>query len=87
MSTALAPDEIVVAASFPVGAAESGALTAVQPAPGDFALVAVACTLRDGRLTVGVGGVEDKPLVFDDLGSSGAAAVAASGAAMRVDPA
>jgi 2-furoyl-CoA dehydrogenase FAD binding subunit len=32
---------------------------------GDFAIVAVACTLRDGRLTLGLGGVEDTPIVLD----------------------
>lgn len=87
MSTTLAPDEIIVAARFPKSApSERHAYVQFSRRQGDFALVAVACTLRDGRLTIGVGGVEDKPLVFDDLASSDAAAVAQA-VRERVDPA
>ena len=87
MSTALAPDEIIVAARFRKSAPRARhAYLHFSRRQGDFALVAVACTLENNRLTIGVGGVEDKPLVFDDLGSIEAATVAQA-VRERVDPA
>lgn len=66
MSTALEPGEIIVSARFPKAAAgERHAYRQFSRRTGDFAIVAVACISRKGKLTVGVGGAEDKPLVFD----------------------
>jgi aerobic carbon-monoxide dehydrogenase medium subunit len=66
MTTALAPDEIIVAARFPKSApGERHAYTQFSRRTGDFAIVAVACTLRNDKLKIGVGGAEDKPRVFD----------------------
>ncbi|HET7364752.1 MAG TPA: xanthine dehydrogenase family protein subunit M [Burkholderiales bacterium] len=77
MSTALAPDEIIVAARFPKSAPrERCAYTQFSRRTGDFALVGVACTLGSDGLTLGIGGVEDKPLVFADFGTTDAASVA-----------
>lgn len=86
MATALARDEIIVAARFPKSApGERHAFAHFSRRSGDFALVAVACTLRDGRLTIGIGGVEDKPLVCDDFGSVDAQS-AAQAVRSRVNP-
>ena len=68
MTTVLEPDEVVVAARFPKAA--PGARHAYEQfsrRTGDFAIVAAACTLAHGKLTVGIGGAEDKPLVFGAL--------------------
>lgn len=79
MTTALAPDEIIVAVRFPKAApGERHAYTQFSRRTGDFAIVAVACTLRNNKLKIGVGGAEDKPLVFDDLKSIDPASVAKS---------
>ena len=87
MATALARDEIIVAARFPKSASpEQHAFAHFSRRSGDFALVAAACTLRNDRLTIGIGGVEDKPLVFDDLGSLDAQSVAQA-VRKRVNPA
>ena len=63
MSTALGPDEIIVSARFPRH--ERHAWQHFSRRTGDFAIVAVACTLQNGELKIGVGGAEDKPLVFE----------------------
>jgi aerobic carbon-monoxide dehydrogenase medium subunit len=66
MSTALTPDEIVVAARFPKAApGERHAWQQFSRRTGDFAIVAVACVLKRKVLRIGVGGAEDKPLVFE----------------------
>jgi aerobic carbon-monoxide dehydrogenase medium subunit len=68
MSTALAPDEIVVSVRFPKAAAgDRHAFLQFSRRTGDFAIVAVACTLQSGKLKIGVGGAEDKPLVLEFL--------------------
>lgn len=64
MSTALGPDEIVVAARFPKH--ERHAWRHFSRRTGDFAIVAVACAFQDNKLRIGVGGVEDKPRVLAD---------------------
>ena len=70
MTTALEPDEIVVCARFPKAApGERHAYLQFSRRTGDFAIVAVACTLQNRKLKVGVGGAEDKPLVFEDFSS------------------
>ena len=87
MTTALAPDEIIVAARFPKSPpGQRHAYVQFSRRSGDFAIVAVACTLSNNKLTIGVGGVEDKPLVFDDLGSMDATSVARA-VRDRVNPA
>jgi carbon-monoxide dehydrogenase medium subunit len=66
MSTALAPDEIVVSVRFPKAAAgDRHAYLQFSRRTGDFAIVAVACTLQNEKLRIGVGGAEDKPLVLE----------------------
>jgi carbon-monoxide dehydrogenase medium subunit len=66
MTTALAPDEIIVAVRFPKAApGERHAYVQFSRRSGDFAMVAVACVLLDRKLRIGIGGVEDKPVAFD----------------------
>lgn len=68
MSTALAPDEIIVAARFPKAApGERHAWQHFSRRAGDFAIVAVAAACDGKRLRIGVGGAEDKPRVFEGL--------------------
>jgi carbon-monoxide dehydrogenase medium subunit len=68
MSTALEPGEILVAVRFPKAApGERHAYLQFSRRTGDFAIVAVASTLLDGKLKIGLGGVEDKPVVLDQL--------------------
>jgi len=76
MSTALEPDEILVSARFPKAApGERHAYLQFSRRQGDFAIVAVACTLLHKKLKIGIGGVEDKPVVLLDLEPSDPAAV------------
>ena len=87
MSTVLEPDEIIVAARFPKAA--PGARHAYMQfarRTGDFAIVAVAAVLDGNRLRIGIGGAEDKPLVFEDFDSIEPAS-AAKAVANRVNPA
>ena len=63
MTTALAGDEIIVAARFPKCGAY--AYRQFRRRTGDFAIVAVAVAAFRKNIHVGVGGVEDKPLVFE----------------------
>jgi carbon-monoxide dehydrogenase medium subunit len=74
MTTALAPDEILVEVRFPKRAEREGAAFEIfSRRRGDFALVAVAATvtLDDGnrvaRLRLGVGGVHPVPVALDDV--------------------
>jgi 2-furoyl-CoA dehydrogenase FAD binding subunit len=64
MQTALGPDEMIVAARFPV--TEEGASCAfneVGPRHGDFAIVAVAAVGCKDGIKLGIGGVTDTPVV------------------------
>ncbi|MCP5368752.1 MAG: FAD binding domain-containing protein [Hyphomicrobiales bacterium] len=66
MTTALAADEMVVACRFP--AAPAGGRVAfreVGQRHGDFAIVALAATARDGKVRLGVGGVAAVPATLD----------------------
>jgi carbon-monoxide dehydrogenase medium subunit len=66
MTTALERDEIIVSTRFPKAASgERHAYMHFSRRTGDFAIVAVAVVLRDEKLRVGIGGAEDKPLVFE----------------------
>ena len=67
MTTALAPDEVLVAVRFPKArAGERHAYLQFSRRQGDFALVAVAATLRPKQLRLGIGGAEDKPVVLSE---------------------
>jgi carbon-monoxide dehydrogenase medium subunit len=67
MTTALAPDEIVVAVRFPrAPPGQRHAYLQFSRRHGDFALVAVAATLNPRELRIGIGGAEDKPVVLID---------------------
>ncbi len=73
MTTALEPDELIVAVRFPVAAAQEGqAYRHFNRRIGDYAIVSVAASvrLRDGRvehLRLGVGAVEPVPLLLGQL--------------------
>jgi CO/xanthine dehydrogenase FAD-binding subunit len=79
MSTALPPEEIIVAARFPRSApGERYAYLQFSRRTGDFALVAVAVVLSSKGLRVGIGGVEDRPVVLQNIESRDAAEIAAA---------
>ncbi len=64
LSTARKPDEIAVAARFPVAAAGTGyAFEEVTRRHGDFAIIAVAAVVSGPSLRVAVGGVADRAIV------------------------
>lgn len=99
MSTARAPDELLTATIWPCCAPGTGyAFDEVSQRHGDFAIVAAACCAsmdgagRVAALEVGLGGVEDRPVVVDTrafLGASPArdyAAAVAGEAARGVTP-
>jgi 2-furoyl-CoA dehydrogenase FAD binding subunit len=66
LSTAKAPDEMMVAARFPVAAKNSGyAFREISRRHGDFAIVALAAAVGGGKVRLGVGGIADKPAVRD----------------------
>jgi aerobic carbon-monoxide dehydrogenase medium subunit len=76
MTTALAPDEMVVAVSYPRAVAgEVSAYRMFNQRHGDYAIVAIAATLAlaDGRvagLRLGVGGVAPVPQRLDGVASA-----------------
>jgi carbon-monoxide dehydrogenase medium subunit len=76
MTTALAPDEMVVAVSYPCAVAgEFSAYRMFNQRHGDYAIVAVAATLTlaDGRvaaLRLGVGGVAPVPQRLDAVAAA-----------------
>jgi 2-furoyl-CoA dehydrogenase FAD binding subunit len=66
------PDEMVTALEWPRAAPDTGhAFAEIAQRHGDFAIAAAACSLRLGRddrvedLSLGVGGVESRPVVID----------------------
>jgi carbon-monoxide dehydrogenase medium subunit len=62
-TTAAEPDELLVAAHFPVWPARSGfAIEEVARRHGDFALAGVACAVADGRAGVALFGVGSTPV-------------------------
>ena len=64
LSTARRPEELVVAARYPVqGKGESATFGEVARRHGDFAIVALAAVSRGKTLTLTVGGVADRPVV------------------------
>jgi 2-furoyl-CoA dehydrogenase FAD binding subunit len=74
LSTAKAPDEIVVAARFPRSKPGEGvAFREIARRHGDFAIVALAARASASGVLLGVGGVADRPAVRDLGGAAGAA--------------
>ncbi|HEX6295293.1 MAG TPA: xanthine dehydrogenase family protein subunit M [Burkholderiales bacterium] len=70
MTTALEPGEIVVSARFPKAVAgDRHAYLQFSRRTGDFAIVAVAAFFHSQKFRLGIGGAEDKPLVFEDFSS------------------
>jgi aerobic carbon-monoxide dehydrogenase medium subunit len=73
MTTALEPDELIVAVRFPVAAAHEGqALRLFNRRVGDYPIVSVAASLqlragRVERLRLGIGAVEPVPVLLADL--------------------
>jgi 2-furoyl-CoA dehydrogenase FAD binding subunit len=64
LSTARAPDEMMVAARFPVARSAWGyAFREIARRHGDFAIVALAAAVGDSKIRLGVGGVADRPAV------------------------
>jgi 2-furoyl-CoA dehydrogenase FAD binding subunit len=66
------PDEMVTALEWPRAGPDAGhAFAEIAQRHGDFAIAAAACSLRLGRdervedLSLGVGGVESRPVVID----------------------
>ncbi len=68
LTTARAPDELIVAARFPVGATRT-AFREIARRHGDFAIVAVAAVVVPGGVRLAAGGVADRPgvVVVNDL--------------------
>jgi CO/xanthine dehydrogenase FAD-binding subunit len=95
LTTALEPDELVVAVRFPDHRTDEGsALVEVAPRHGDFALAAAACWVRlsDGEVAdarVAVGAVADRPLLLPPAASAlvaGGPDDAGAAAAAAVEP-
>ncbi len=64
LSTARRPDELLVAARFPLAPPGAGyAFREVARRRGDFAIAAVAAVVTGDRIRLGVGGVADRPAV------------------------
>ena len=64
LTTAKRPDEIMVAARFPQARAGWGyAFREIARRHGDFAIVALAAAVGDGKIRLGIGGVADKATV------------------------
>jgi 2-furoyl-CoA dehydrogenase FAD binding subunit len=64
LTTARAPDELIVAARFPVMAGQGAAFREVARRHGDFAIIAVAAVVdRQGMARLGVGGMAGRPQV------------------------
>ena len=74
LSTAKAPNEIVVAARFPRRRSGEGyAFREIARRHGDFAIVALAARATASGVLLGVGGVADRPAVRELGGAGGAA--------------
>jgi 2-furoyl-CoA dehydrogenase FAD binding subunit len=89
LTTSLAPDEMVIDARFPTAApGATFAFHEIARRHGDFAIVAVAAVRTGTALTLGIGGVADRPHVeiWPDLLPSGVDD-ALNELAWRLDPA
>ncbi len=74
LTTQRQPDEIITALEWPRTQPDAGcAFSEIAQRHGDFAIAAAACCLRlgaDGRVTdlsLGLGGVENRPIVIDTM--------------------
>lgn len=66
LTTAKLPDELIVAARYPVARAGEGyAFVEMAQRRGDFAIVALAAVASANGIRLGVGGVADRPTVMD----------------------
>jgi 2-furoyl-CoA dehydrogenase FAD binding subunit len=72
LATERQPDEMIVALEWPRMPPDAGcAFSEIAQRHGDFAIASAACTLRPGRdgklvdLSVGLGGVESRPVAVD----------------------
>ena len=66
LSTARAPDELIVGVRFPLRASGKTAFREVSRRHGDFAMVAIGAHRRDqDTVRLGIGGASDKPFVAD----------------------
>jgi len=81
LTTQRQPDEMVTALEWPRAAPDAGhAFTEIAQRHGDFAIAAAGCSLRldkSGRLeelSLGVGGVESRPVAIDAKGFLGCSA-------------
>ena len=64
LTTARAPDELIVAARFPVAKSRGACFREVARRHGDFAIIAVAALAEDKRAArLGVGGMAGRPMV------------------------
>ncbi len=98
LTTARRPDEMIVALEWPRAPADAGhAFEEIAQRHGDFAIAAAACQLRVDRserltaLSLGLGGVESRPIAVDVkefIGRPvrGAVSALADHAAASVDP-
>jgi 2-furoyl-CoA dehydrogenase FAD binding subunit len=89
LSTVRRPDEMLVALDWPRAPPDAGhAFEEIAQRHGDFAIAAAACELtldgagRIARLSLGLGGVEDRPIAVDTARFVGAAADDASAKAI-----
>jgi CO/xanthine dehydrogenase FAD-binding subunit len=85
LTTALEPDELLTGVSFPAAADGAGhAFEEFARRPGDFALVAVACSVDGGGgARVAVGGVAPAPVVVEAPAADPAGAASAVDAAIN----
>jgi len=72
LTTDCRPDEMLVAARFPVAEPGAGyAFAEIARRHGDFAIVALAAMVKGGTIRLGVGGVADTPQVREWQGLAG----------------
>jgi 2-furoyl-CoA dehydrogenase FAD binding subunit len=65
LTTARAPDELIVAVRFPVDGRRGAAFREVARRHGDFAIIAVAAVADDkGKVRLGIGGLAAKPTAY-----------------------
>ena len=66
LATAREPDELVIAARYPLRRLGAGyAFAEVARRHGDFAIVSLAAVAHNGTLRLGVGGVADRPVAHE----------------------
>jgi 2-furoyl-CoA dehydrogenase FAD binding subunit len=76
LTTARAPDELVVGLRFPVAAGQGAAFREVARRHGDFAIVAIAAVVEDdGAVRLGAGGMAGRPMVRRIAAEGAAAAI------------